>query len=89
MNTHLHRHRRNARRLGLAFYSNVTLAVLWTAMLPLVLLTSLKSSVPFVAAISIYALMVGHVTAALAALAGKAGSESAAAVHARDEPPGP
>ena len=83
------RHHRNARRLGFAFWSNAFLAVLWTAMLPVTLLTGLKASVPFVAAISIYALMIGHTTGALAALAGKASSENAARLHSPDDPPGP
>ena len=85
---HLRRHRRNARRLGLAFWSNMIFAGLWIAMLPVTLATGLKSSVPFVAAISIYALFLGHFTGALAALAGKGANESAAAVHAADVPPG-
>jgi len=86
---HLRRHRRNARRLGFAFWANVILAVLWALMVPLTLETGLKASVPFLAVISLYALMIGHTTGALAALAGKASSEGAAAVHAHDEPPGP
>lgn len=86
---HLHRHKRNARRLGFAFWANVVLAVLWTVMVPVTLMTGLKSSVPFLAVISLYALMVGHATGAIASLAGKASNESAAAVHARDVEPGP
>ncbi|MCA1683213.1 MAG: hypothetical protein LC685_04410 [Actinobacteria bacterium] len=89
---HEHRlrlHRRNARRLGVAFWSNLLLAVAWTAMLPITLMTGLKASVPFVAAISIYALMIGHTTGALAALAGKSANETAITTHAPDEKPGP
>lgn len=83
---HVHRHRRNARRLGVAFWLNILFAVVWTVMLPITLATALKSSVPFVAAISIYALFLGHFTGALAALAGKASSETAAAAHIPDPP---
>lgn len=86
---HFRRHRRNARRLGFAFWSTVILAGLWTLMVPVTLLTGLKASVPFLAVISLYALMVGHATGALAAIAGKASSENAAQLHASDEPPGP
>ena len=83
------RHHRNARRLGGAFYLNASLAVVWTAMLPITLLSGLKASIPYLAAISVYALMVGHLTGAIAAVAGKASSEGAAKLHASDDPPGP
>lgn len=89
---HLHphiRHKRNARRLGLAFWSNMVFAILWMIMLPVTLESGLKSSVPFVAAISIYALFLGHLTGALAALAGKASSENAEKLHSPDVEPGP
>lgn len=42
-------HRRNARRLGFAFWTNMILAVGWAIMGPVALVTSLKSSVPFLA----------------------------------------
>lgn len=64
-------------------------AVIWMIMLPITLGTGLKSSVPFVAAISIYALFLGHFTGALAALAGKSSNEAAVTLHASDEAPGP
>lgn len=89
---HHHRirlHRRNARRLGIAFWSNMVFAALWMVMLPITLATGLKSSVPFVAAISIYALFLGHFTGALAALAGKSSNEAAVTLNAPDESPGP
>ncbi len=82
-------HRRNARRLGLAFYLNIIFAAMWIAMLPITLLTGLKGSIPFLAAISVYALFLGHFTGALAALAGKTGSENAAKLHSTDETPSP
>lgn len=78
---HGHPHRRNARRLGFAFWTNLTLAVAWTVMVPVTLITGLKSSVPFLAVISIYALMVGHATGAIASLAGKASNETVAKLH--------
>jgi len=83
------RHHRNARRLGVAFWANVVLGLLWTLMVPVTLLTSLKTSVPFVAAISLYALMASHFVGAIAALAGKASSENAARLHSPDDRPGP
>lgn len=83
------KHHRNARRLGAAFYLNATLALLWTIMLPVTLLSGLKASIPYLAAISVYALMVGHLTGAIAALAGKASSENAVKLHAPDDAPGP
>lgn len=83
------KHHRNARRLGAAFWANVVLGVLWTVMVPVTLLTPLKTSVPFVAAISLYALMASHFVGAIAALAGKASSENAAKLHAPDDAPGP
>jgi len=85
----LHRHQRNARRLGTTFWANATLSLAWAAMIPVTLLTSLKTSIPFLAAISVLALAIGHMSSALAALAGKAGSENAAKLHSVDEPPGP
>lgn len=71
------------------FWLNALGTAIWTAMLPITLLTTLKTSVPFVAALSIYALMVGHMASALAALAGKSANESAVTLHATDERPGP
>ena len=88
MTVHL-RHRRNARRLGVAFWVNVSATALWTTMLPVTLVTGLKASVPFIAAISIYSLMVTHAVGAIAALSAKASSENAAKLHSPDEAPGP
>lgn len=78
-------HRRKARHLGLAFWANLILAGLWMAMLPVTLETGLKSSVPFVAAISIYALFLGHFVGAIAALAGKGAHENAITLNSPDE----
>lgn len=36
------------------------MAVLWAAMIPVSVFTGLKNSVPFLVAISVYALSVGH-----------------------------
>jgi hypothetical protein len=41
-------------------YFNAAFVAVWTAMLPITLLTGLKGSVPYVAAISVWALIVGH-----------------------------
>lgn len=85
----LHLHRRNAHRLGLAFWTNAIMAGGWAVMMPVVLSTGLKSSVPFLAEISLWALVVGHMASALAALAGKGAHEAAETLHAPDESPGP
>lgn len=82
-------HRRNAKRLGAVFWINAIMGIGWLVMMPLVLTTGLKSSVPFLAEISLWALVVGHMASALAALAGKTSNENAATLRAPDEPPGP
>jgi hypothetical protein len=53
-------------------------------MVPVTLITGLKSSVPFLAVISIYALIASHSVGAIASLAGKASNESAAKLHAAE-----
>jgi formate hydrogenlyase subunit 4 len=50
-----------------SFVANFVLAIAWAAMIPVTLVTGLKSSVPFLVAISLYALVIGHVSSALAA----------------------
>lgn len=54
-------------------------------MLPITLITGLKASVPFIAAISIYSIMITHLVGALAALAGQTSSENA--LHLPPEAP--
>lgn len=84
---HAHRlnlHRRNAKRLGVAFWLNVSAALAWLVMIPVSVETGLKNSLPYLVSISVYALFAAHVSAALAALAGKSGNEVAVAVHSQE-----
>lgn len=41
-------------------WAHAVLAVAWTAMIPVSILTGLRNSVPYLVAISVYALAVGH-----------------------------
>lgn len=54
----------------LVFYFNAGCLALWVAMLPVTLLTGLKSSVPYVAAISVWALIAAHLVGTIAAKVG-------------------
>lgn len=47
---------------------NATFLAFWTAMMPVTLYTVLKSSVPYVAAISVWALIAAHLTGLIAAI---------------------
>lgn len=81
----IHLHRRSARRLGIAAAANFLAAGLFAAMIPVSMLTGLRSSVPYLVGISVYALFAAHLSAAFAAMAGKGAHESAVAAHEPDE----
>lgn len=53
---------------------HITLAIFWCLMVPVTLLTSLKTSLPFIVFLSIYALVATHLSAA----AGKSAKQEAA-----------
>lgn len=55
---------------------NSVLAVVFLGMIPVTLLTGLKQSVPFLVAISLWALVAAHWSSALAAYAARIGSEN-------------
>jgi hypothetical protein len=61
---------------SISFALNIFLCILWACMIPVTLLTSLKSSVPFLIAISLYALAVSHLASAFSASARDAARSS-------------